>query len=297
MKRKSKPKAEPALEKRNIDDLRPHESQAAYFEDLSDPELERLADSIQRNGLETPIQITPDDRIIKGHQRLRACKLLGWTEVDVWVRYDLQDDEKQIEYELISDNLDRRQLGPIEIARCYRRLKKLERRKSGGRRKHAGEGDLRDLLAKRFEMSGRNLDMLEEALDTPEVVQWAVAKKYLPVTLARRIARLPADEQKALAGDIAEWKESEGIDDMRLRHAIKRLARQYLSTAAEESPAPRSKPGMATIADAMVKTLPRVESLLTRKPERRSLYDLAKFKQAHETLGRVIEKLESPEEG
>ena len=208
MKRKSKPKAEPALEKRNIDDLRPHERQADLFDDLSDPELERLADSIQRNGLETPIQITPDDTIIKGHQRLRACKLLGWTEVDVCVRYDLEDNEEQIEYELISDNLDRRHMGPIEIARCYRRLKEIERRKSGGKRKHAGKGDLRDLLAKKFDMSGRNLDMLEEALDTPEVVQWAVAKKYLPVTLARRIARLPADQQQALADDIAEWKET-----------------------------------------------------------------------------------------
>lgn len=39
----------------------------------------------------------------------------------------LQDDEKQTEYELISDNLDRRQMGPIEIARCYRKLKEMER--------------------------------------------------------------------------------------------------------------------------------------------------------------------------
>lgn len=124
MKRPTEPKAGPALEKRNLEDLKPHETQAAYFDDLSDPELKRLAASIERNGLETPIQITPDNRIIKGNQRARACKLLEWTEVDVCVRYDLEGDEEQIEYELLSDNLDRRQMGPIEIARCFRRLKK-----------------------------------------------------------------------------------------------------------------------------------------------------------------------------
>jgi len=285
---------EPATERRNIDDLRPHERQSAYFDDLSEAELQRLAESIDRNGLETPVQITTDNRIIKGHQRVRACKLLGWTEIDVRVRSDLDGNEEQIEYELLSDNLDRRQMTPIEIARCYRRLKTIEQQKSDGKRKAAGTGNLRDVIGRKFEMSGRNLELLEKILDTPEEVQQSVARRLLPVSAARRIARLPAEQQQTLANDIADWMESDGMDENRLAHAIKRLVKEQLSKAARESPNFKSKPGVLTNAATLETTLAKLERVLDKRPELRAHVSLPSLKQAHGILGRVIEKSESP---
>jgi len=45
-------------------------------------DLDALADSIDRLGLLHPIVITPDNRLIAGLRRYRACKdVLGWTEI------------------------------------------------------------------------------------------------------------------------------------------------------------------------------------------------------------------------
>jgi ParB family transcriptional regulator, chromosome partitioning protein len=42
-----------------------------------------LAESIEDIGLLQPIIVTPDGLLLCGERRLRACKLLGWTEIPV----------------------------------------------------------------------------------------------------------------------------------------------------------------------------------------------------------------------
>ena len=54
-----------------VDDLRPHPRQSELFRDLSEIEFAFLAGDIKRNGLQQPIEITPDGTVIAGHQRLR----------------------------------------------------------------------------------------------------------------------------------------------------------------------------------------------------------------------------------
>ena len=163
-----------------IDQLKPHPKQTEVFSDLSEHELQRLVESIEKNGLEHPPEILPDGTLIKGHQRVRAAKSLGWTEIQVIVRNDLAaQGAEAVEEAFITDNLDRRQLGPLEIARCYRRLKALERNSPWGLSPRE-KGDLRDQLSKRFGVSGRTLDRYERMLDTPQAVQDAVARNAAP---------------------------------------------------------------------------------------------------------------------
>jgi hypothetical protein len=45
--------------------------------DLNRPDMQRLIESIRRNGLKDPIVITRDNVIISGHRRHAACKFLG----------------------------------------------------------------------------------------------------------------------------------------------------------------------------------------------------------------------------
>jgi N6-adenosine-specific RNA methylase IME4 len=51
--------------------------------DLGD--ISMLAASIEQVGLLHPIVVTPDGRLIAGHRRFEACKVLGWSEIPVTV--------------------------------------------------------------------------------------------------------------------------------------------------------------------------------------------------------------------
>lgn len=115
----------------------------------------QLAESINTTGLQHPIDILPNGTILGGHNRLAAVRLLGWEEMPVRVRHDLAGkSDAELDQVFIEDNLNRRQMNPVQIARAYAALKGkcLPR----DRAKH--RGDLRDQLAKRFGKGGRMLD-------------------------------------------------------------------------------------------------------------------------------------------
>jgi hypothetical protein len=63
---------------------------------ISKKELQKLADSIERYGLVQPILVNKDYTIIGGHQRVSACRLLGYKEVDVIVVDLEEEDEKAL---------------------------------------------------------------------------------------------------------------------------------------------------------------------------------------------------------
>src|ERR1700677_2926106 len=71
--------------------LKDHPSQHTIFGDLTNEELETLAENMKKHGLHDPVEILSDGTIIAGHQRVRAAKTLGWTEIDVVVRDDLEE--------------------------------------------------------------------------------------------------------------------------------------------------------------------------------------------------------------
>jgi ParB family chromosome partitioning protein len=79
-------------------------------EDLGD--LEELARSIARHGLLHPPVFGRDKRLIVGMRRVRACQLLGWTEIEVrWIDELPEDERLAIELE---ENLRRKDLTAYE---------------------------------------------------------------------------------------------------------------------------------------------------------------------------------------
>ena len=186
------------IESRLIESLKPHPSQAKLFDDLGDIELQCLADDIEKNGLGNPVEILPDGTIIAGHQRKRAAQLLGWTEIRCWVRDDLErKGEKAAEERLINDNLNRRQLSPLAVARCYVRLKEMKR--DGYYADEDAEGDLRDHLAERFGVDGRTLDRYARMLKVPVVVQYAFERGSLTQSQVLAVVGLEPDQQQEIA--------------------------------------------------------------------------------------------------
>lgn len=279
MAKSTKKKGKPRLETWEISKLKPHEKQAEYFKDLSDVELDRLADSIKRNGLKTPPDILPDGRIIAGHQRVEACKRLKWTEIEVHVRYDLEGDDDAIDYELLSDNVDRRQLDKMEMARCFRRMKQiLEKRGSV-------EGSLRDLAAKPFGTTGRNAENWEKLLDAPKAVQNAVSREVLGTTTAGEIMKLSKSKQSKLAMEIDACLAEPTDSVKKLKKQIKAVVAKYLSKPAAK---PKKKPARKTRNP--VTDLEQVLVRLSHASPAQLAAWRGKLRQAHASLGRIISK-------
>ena len=188
------------LESWPIADLKPHPQQAQMFNDLTDQEIENLAKDMERNGQMQPVEITSDGTIICGHQRVLAAKLLGWTQIDVVIRGDLEEaGEDAVEARLVEDNLNRRHLDPLEVARCYKRIKEIERVCKPGELSASAHSNLRDRIGTRLGMSGRNLDRYLRVLETPIAVQQAVSAGDITLVLAGKVAGLDSDMQQEIA--------------------------------------------------------------------------------------------------
>ncbi len=91
--------------------------------DFSETDISELADSIYKNGILQPILVRRkgDGRyeLIAGERRLRAAKLAGLSTIPAMVRNS--SDEQTIELALV-ENLQRKDLNPIETGRAYQRL-------------------------------------------------------------------------------------------------------------------------------------------------------------------------------
>ncbi len=125
--------------------------------------LRELADSIATHGLLQPIVVRPviggTYQIVAGERRWRACRIAGLTTVPVIIKS--LDDKQTMELALI-ENLQRKDLNPVEESRGYARL------------------------LKEFEL-------------TQEEVAERVGKSRSAVTNALRLLNLPDDMLNALA--------------------------------------------------------------------------------------------------
>ena len=91
--------------------------------EFSDSELVELAESVKQNGLLQPILVRRKGdgffELIVGERRLRAARLAGLHSVAAIVRNS--NDEQAIELALV-ENLQRKDLNPMETARAYHRM-------------------------------------------------------------------------------------------------------------------------------------------------------------------------------
>ena len=188
-----------------IADLKPHPRQAELLGDAAGHEIVEHADSLRRDGLLHPVEILSDGTIISAHRRTAAAGIVGWEEIEVTVRDDLAaQGAEAVERRLIEDNLDRRQMGPLAVAKCCRALKLL--RRPGRKRLYDAEkGELRDQIGRRLGVSGRTLDRYLRVVEgTPREVRHAVEASLLPVTTAEKVAGLAKAQQEEIAKEIRE---------------------------------------------------------------------------------------------
>lgn len=117
------PRARTGLLQLPIADLRPNPRQPRQRFD--DEALRALADSIREHGLLQPLLVSesPDGgySIVAGERRWRAARLAGFETVPAIVR-ERVDDQRDLELALV-ENLQRRDLTPLEEARAFEQLR------------------------------------------------------------------------------------------------------------------------------------------------------------------------------
>ena len=79
---------------------------------IDEAKVRELAESIQKVGLLNPITVTLEKKLVAGEHRLRACLLLGWTEIECQT---IQGDERLQQLAEIDENLVRNDLDPISV--------------------------------------------------------------------------------------------------------------------------------------------------------------------------------------
>ena len=258
----------------DVDLIDPNPQQPRSRFDARD--LEDLAASIRANGIVQPIVVRPQAgrfQIIAGERRWRASQQAGLRRVPVVVKEI--PDEKLLELALV-ENIQRRELNPIEEANAYRKLidnigltqEQVAERVGKERTLIATTMRLlrlsndiqRHIIEGKLSLShGRALLMSEDPMVQREVAQMAVDKDLSVRDTERAIKRFAGASDKAAAA-----KRSIILKDANMRAAETRLMR-HLSTNVKIHPSAKGKGGKIEIEYYGPDDLTRVFDLLIKQ--------------------------------
>jgi ParB family transcriptional regulator, chromosome partitioning protein len=163
-------------------------------EDFPEDHIKQLAASIKARGLLQPIRLrtigVDQYQIVAGECRFRAHQLLGAETIRAEI---VEIDEREMRLQAIIENLQRRDMNPIEEAKAYQSL--LDR-------DYTSQQIVDELGLKSTAIVDQRVLLLRLA---PEV-QRLVASGDLPTTMAGGIARLPFNRQLEMVRAINSGK-------------------------------------------------------------------------------------------
>lgn len=168
----TKPAAE-SVSTMEINTIRPNPYQPRTEFDTKD--IESLAESLKKDGLLQPVVVRPAGagffQLVAGERRWRAAKLAGLARVPVVIRE--VEDKKMLELALV-ENIQRRDLNPMEKARAFRQLMTLN-------------GWTQEQLADQLGMGRPTVANFIRLLDLPLEVQEAVSRNTITMGHARAL--------------------------------------------------------------------------------------------------------------
>ena len=206
-------------QKLKVAELIPHEKNDYFFDDIKGDAWTEFVESVKTSGVIEPIVVTQEKVIVSGHQRVRACKLLGIDEIDAEVRIIETDDE--VLKQLIETNIRQRGIGntnPVKFGRCIKELERIYGVRIGSNNKKGNNmiGDqnnsadqiTQEDLASQLGISPDTLRNYKQLADMIPEIQDLVETGIVTPTTARAIVKkLPEDQQKALAEQFKEKNE------------------------------------------------------------------------------------------
>jgi ParB family chromosome partitioning protein len=164
--------AEPASTM-EINTIRPNPYQPRT--EFDSKEIESLAESLKKDGLLQPVVVRPAGagfyQLVAGERRWRAAKLAGLPRIPVIIRE--VEDKKMLELALV-ENIQRRDLNPMEKARAFRQLMSLN-------------SWTQEQLADSLGMGRPTVANFVRLLDLPVEVQEAVSRGTISMGHARAL--------------------------------------------------------------------------------------------------------------
>lgn len=179
-----------------------------------EPEIAQLAESVKQNGLLQPVLVRRKGdgqfELIVGERRWRAAKLAGLSTIPAIVRNST--DEQSMELALV-ENLQRKDLNPMEAARAYSRLT-------------AEFGLTHDKIARRLGKDRSSIANIARLMNLPKEIKQFVESGALSIGHAKVILGLDRSEsQIRLARQIVEdqlsVRQAERLAAAGARHKIK----------------------------------------------------------------------------
>jgi ParB family chromosome partitioning protein len=189
--------------------------------EFNEEEIASLAESLKQHDLLQPILVRKVDgkyQLISGERRLRAAIRAGWKSIPARVR---EADDRLVAELAIVENLQRKDLNPIEKALSFKRY--LDEHRCP-----------QDELARRLSIDRSTIANLMRLLDLPSQVLDSLRSEKLSAGHARALLPLgDEDEQIALAQRIT----SEGLSV----REVERIVSETVS-ADDETPAASTSP-------------------------------------------------------
>lgn len=173
-----------------LDKIVPNQYQPRH--QFSDESIKELADTLDQDGLLQPIVVREDGddqyEIIAGERRYRAAKSLGWETIPAIVKN--MDDDQAASLALI-ENLQREDLNPIDEAKAYTNLMKLNNLTQTALAKDMGKSQ--SYVANKLRLLKLNDD-----------VQAALVEGKITARHGRALLGLSDDDQKRVLAEIEE---------------------------------------------------------------------------------------------
>jgi ParB family transcriptional regulator, chromosome partitioning protein len=154
-------------------------------QEFDENEIRQLSESLKRQGLLQPVVVRPAGpgfyELVAGERRWRAARLAGLESIPAIVR--VIDDKKMLELALV-ENIQRRDLNPMEKARAFRQLMQQH-------------GWTQEDLADAVGMSRPAVANFMRLLELPAEIQEAVSRGNLSMGHARALLAV-ADRAKQM---------------------------------------------------------------------------------------------------
>jgi ParB family transcriptional regulator, chromosome partitioning protein len=236
--------------------------------DFSDAEIVSLAESLKEHDMLQPIlvrRVGERYQLISGERRLRAARHAGWTTIPARVR---QADDRLVAELAIVENLQRRDLNPVEKALSFKRYVDEHR-------------CTQDDLAKRLKIDRSTIANLMRLLELPGSILESLRKGTITAGHARALLPL-GDEHEQVA--FARRIETEGLSV----RDVERLVSERLGEEEGENPDILPGPGKRRTTSDQVASL--------EQEFRHALGAKVEIRQSAKGRGRIVIHFASHEE-
>lgn len=187
----------------NLIDVNRHQPRHIFNEE----KIKELAESIKENGLLQPITVIKKDNryeLIAGERRLRACKSIGMSQIDVIIKENI-DDNKQSVLALI-ENIQRDDLTFMEEALAYKAIMDKE---------NCSQEELAKTIGKNRATVANTLRMLNFSQAVQEKL---LSSKKINLSQAKILASLKDKEEAVL--DLINIIEEKEISSRELQKLV-----------------------------------------------------------------------------